>query len=98
MMTESFTKTIRGNVESPYDYPLLSAEFAFSSIEGATTLTDVETVMAAGVNISRAEVRPSQEDRCRRVEYVPVDLHKSMLDEDIVKYALERKALIVTRD
>ena len=52
MMTESYTETIRGNVESPYDYPLLSAEFAFSSIEGATTLTDVETVMAAGVNIS----------------------------------------------
>ena len=27
-----------------------------------------------------------------------MDLHKSMLDEDIVKYALEHKALIVTRD
>ena len=27
-----------------------------------------------------------------------MDLHRSMLDEDIVKYALERKALIVTRD
>ena len=70
MMTESYTETIRGNVESPYDYPLLSAEFAFSSIEGATTLegaavvtnlpsagenitlTDVEMIMAAGVNIS----------------------------------------------
>ena len=26
----------QGNVESPYDYPLLSAEFALSSIEGPT--------------------------------------------------------------
>ena len=70
MMTESYTETIRGNVESPCDYPLLSTEFALSSIEGATahegasvinnlpstgeyiTLTDVEMIMAAGVNIS----------------------------------------------
>ena len=27
-----------------------------------------------------------------------MDLHKSMLDEDIVKYALEHKVLIVTRE
>ena len=70
MMTESYTETIRGNVESPYDYPPLTAEFALSSIEGAIalegaavvtnlpsageniTLTDVEMIMAAGVNIS----------------------------------------------
>ena len=70
MMTGSYTETIRGNVESPYDHPLLSAEFAPSRIEGPTahegasvinnlpstgeniTLTDVEMIMAAGVNIS----------------------------------------------
>ena len=70
MMTESYTETIRGNVESPCDFPLLTAEFALSSIEGPIahegtsvvnnlpsageniTLTDVEMIMAAGVNIS----------------------------------------------
>ena len=36
MMTESFTETIRGNAESPYDYPPATAEYALSRIESAT--------------------------------------------------------------
>ena len=35
MMTESYTETIRGNADSPYDYPVLTAELALSRFESA---------------------------------------------------------------
>ena len=35
MMTESYAETIRGNEDSPYDYPVLTADPVLSHFESA---------------------------------------------------------------
>ena len=56
-------------------------------------------IVVADVNISPKEVNFLRTfDAVSHVVHVPVDLRRSMPDEEIVKYALEHKALIVTRD
>ena len=56
-------------------------------------------LVVADVNISQAEVEFLKEVQgVERVVYVPVDLHRSMPDDEIVEYALKHDALVVTRD
>ena len=56
-------------------------------------------IMVADVTISPKEVDFLRMfDAVNHVVHVPVDLRRSSPDEEIVKYALEHKALIVTRD
>ena len=56
-------------------------------------------LVVADVNISRQEVDFLKEiEAVERVVYVRHDLNKRMPDEEIVQYALEHNALIVTRD
>ena len=35
MMTEPYTETIRGNADSPYDYPVLTADLVLCHFESA---------------------------------------------------------------
>ena len=56
-------------------------------------------LVVADVNISQDEVDFLREiEAVERVVYVAKDLRRSMLDSEIVEYALENDALIVTRD
>ena len=56
-------------------------------------------LVVADVNISQDEVEFLRGiDTVERVVYVAQDLRRSMPDEEIVEYALENDALIVTRD
>ena len=56
-------------------------------------------IVVVDVNISPEEVDFLKTlDAVSHVVHVPVDLRRSMPDEEIVKYALEHEALIVTRD
>ena len=56
-------------------------------------------LVVADVNISQGEVDFLRElDVVERVVYVAQDLRRSMPDSEIVEYALENEALIVTRD
>jgi hypothetical protein len=59
----------------------------------------MKMLVVADVNISRQEVDFLKEiEAVERVVYVRHDLNKRMPDEEIVQYALEHNALIVTRD
>ena len=53
-------------------------------------------LVVADVNISQQEVDFLKE--IEGVVYVAHDLNKSMPDEEIIEYALEHDALIITRD
>ena len=56
-------------------------------------------LVVADVNISQDEVDFLREiEAVERVVYVAHDLRRSMPDSEIVEYALENDALIVTRD
>ena len=56
-------------------------------------------IVVADVNISQVEVEFLKEiEGVERVVYVPIDLRRSMPDDEIVEYALEHDALVVTRD
>ena len=56
-------------------------------------------LVVADVNISQDEVDFLRGiEAVERVVYVAQDLRRSMPDEEIVEYALENDALIVTRD
>ena len=61
--------------------------------------TGNEMLVVADVNISQDEVEFLRGiETVERVVYVAQDLRRSMPDEEIVEYALEHDALIVTRD
>ena len=56
-------------------------------------------LVVADVNISQDEVDFLREiEAVERVVYIAQDLRRSMPDSEIVEYALENNALIVTRD
>lgn len=56
-------------------------------------------LVVADVNIPQVEVEFLKgTEGVERVVYVPVDLRRSMPDDEIVEYALEHDALVVTRD
>jgi predicted nuclease of predicted toxin-antitoxin system len=58
-----------------------------------------EMLVVADVNISLEEVKFLKEiEGVEQVVYVPHALRRTMPGEEIVKYALKHKALIVTRD
>ena len=59
MMTEPYTETIRGNADSPYDYPVLTAELVLRQFESAAaheTGTVIDNLPADGETVTVADV------------------------------------------